>query len=117
MSVINRDMNCASVNITCNAKAMLIATHINMNASAHMHEPIGIGKITIDTFAEAKSTTATLIGTNERTGTSTAAVIGRRLAIEGATAQIDTITMESTITSPLATTMITTILAFAIMGR
>jgi hypothetical protein len=115
MSVIDRDMNCASVNITCNAKAMLMATRVNTNA--HMHEPIGIGKITIDTFAEAKSTAATLIGTNERTGTSTAAVIGRRLAIEGATAPIDTITMESTITSPLATTMITTILAFDIMGQ
>jgi predicted thioesterase len=117
MTVIDRGMKCASVNITRSAKPMRIATHINTTASAHMLEWIGIGMVKIDTFAEAKSTTATPIGTNERIGTSTAAVIGRRLAIEGVTAQTGTTIMESTITSPLATTMTITILAFAITDR
>src|SRR5688500_17706322 len=106
MRVIDRDMKCGSVNITPSAKAMGIATHTNTNASAHMPERIGIGMVTIETFAEAKSSAATLIGTNERIGTSIADVTGRRRAIEGVTAPIDTTTMESTITSPLATTMI-----------
>jgi hypothetical protein len=117
MIVIDRGMKCASVNITRSAKAMRIATHMNTTASAHMLEWIGIGMVKIDIFAEAKSTTATPIGTNERIGTSTAAVIGRRLAIEGVTAQTGTTIMESTITSPLATTMTITILAFAITDR
>jgi hypothetical protein len=117
MTVIDRDMRYARVNVTRSARAMLIAARTNTNASAHMPERIGIGMVMSETFAEEKSTAATLIGTNETIGTSTVAAIGRRLATEGVTAQIDIIIMEPTITSPLATTMTTTILAFAIMDR
>lgn len=110
-------MKHASFNTTRSVKAMVIATHTNTNVGAHMPEPIGIGMIAIDTFADAKNIAVTLIGMSEKIGTSTAGVIGRRLAIEGVTARIDTTIMEFIITSPLAITMTTTILAFAITGR